>query len=76
MHSISSFASKAGLASIASSAEATGANATSTASGSNKPFKLEEHNFDSNTDKVIDVTFGNNDTITKKHAGHPEYIGD
>jgi len=33
-------------------------------------------NFDSNTDKVIDVTFGNNDTITKKHAGHPEYIGD
>lgn len=33
-------------------------------------------NFDSNTDKVIDVTFGNNDTIAKKHAGHPEYIGD
>ena len=32
-------------AATASSAEATGANATSTASGTDKPFKLEEHNF-------------------------------
>ncbi|MBR4357144.1 MAG: hypothetical protein IKQ00_04380 [Butyrivibrio sp.] len=32
--------------------------------------------FDSNTNKVTDVVFGNNDTITKRHAKHPDYIGD
>ena len=32
--------------------------------------------FDSNTNKVTDVVFGNNDTITKRHTVHPDYIGD
>ena len=32
--------------------------------------------FDSNTNKVTDIVYGNNDTITKRHAKHPDYIGD
>ena len=32
--------------------------------------------FDTNTDKVEWMTFGNNATIAKRHAAHPDYIGD
>lgn len=32
--------------------------------------------FDSNTNKVTDIVYGNNDTITKRHTVHPDYIGD
>lgn len=32
--------------------------------------------FDTNTDKVYSMTYGNNDTIRKRHAAHPNYIGD
>ena len=33
-------------------------------------------NFDSNTNTVYSVTLGNNDTITKRHSIHPDYIDD
>lgn len=32
--------------------------------------------FDANTNKATDITYGNNDTITKRHTIHPDYIGD
>ena len=32
--------------------------------------------FDTNTDKVHCLSFGNNATIAKRHAAHPDYIGD